>query len=106
MAEAAVINAISREPTTRGAWWFNLHGSVYGRNGLPDILAIYRGHPICIEAKNPNNGRLRKLQAWELTRAREAGATTIVARSRQDVTDALDHIDHILDHPNTHTEAA
>lgn len=98
MPERAVINAIGRELTNRNAYWFNLHGSVYGRNGLPDILAIYRGHPICIEAKNPNNGRLRKLQAWELERARAAGATTIVARSRQDVTQALDAIDTRLDH--------
>lgn len=106
MAEASVVKAITRELTNRGAWHCNLHGSVYGRNGLPDIIAIYRGHPLCIEAKNPNNGRLRKLQAWELSRARDAGATTILAHRRQDVTDALNHIDHILDHPDTRTEAA
>jgi hypothetical protein len=93
MAEQAVVNAIARELADRGAYFYNLHGSVFGRNGLADFHATYRGHSLFIEAKNPRGGRLRKLQRYELGQAAKAGAIVIVARSRDDVRQALDDID-------------
>lgn len=92
MAEAAVVKGVTRELDARGAWWVNIHGSAYGRNGIPDILAIYRGHALLIECKSAT-GRLRPLQRYEMGRAAAAGAVTIVARSRDDVRQALHAID-------------
>jgi Holliday junction resolvase len=92
MAESAVVKAIDRALTARGAWHFNLHGAGVGRNGLPDIVAIYRGRPILIETKSLT-GRVMPLQTWELGLARRAGAITIIARQLADVTDVLDDID-------------
>ena len=92
MAEAAIVAAIERELIRRRAWWINVHGSVVGRNGLPDIIAIHLGHALAIEVKQPR-GRVSKLQAWELERIACAGGTAIVARSVQDVRTALDEIE-------------
>lgn len=92
MTEAAVVRAVQTELTRRGAWWLNVHGSGMGRNGLPDIVAVYHGRALAIECKSPT-GRLRPLQLHELGRARHAGAIGIVARSVDDVRDVLDHID-------------
>lgn len=94
MAEAAVVAAVMRLLAKRGAWHFNLHGSGMGRNGLPDIHAVYRGRALAIETKS-KTGQLRPLQRWELQQARLAGAHTIVARSVDDVAQVLDRIDLI-----------
>lgn len=92
MAEAALVAAIQRELTKRRAYHFNIHRDGAGRNGLPDIFAIYKGRPLVIEAKTPT-GQLTPLQEYELGRARRAGATTVVARHVDDVRHALDQID-------------
>lgn len=97
MAEQAVVNAVARELNRRGAWHFNLHGSVMGIGGLPDRIATYRGHSLAIECKAPG-GRLSKRQAHQLSRARAAGAIVIVARRLEDLTTVLDRIDAHLDH--------
>ena len=96
MAEAAVVRASIRELDKRRAWHFNVEGTGHNRNGLPDRMAVYRGHPIVIEFKAPN-GRLRPLQRWELERARRAGAHVVIARHRDDVAAVLDLIDELAD---------
>ncbi len=92
MAEQKVVDAVTRLLKKRGAWSFNVHGSVFGRNGLPDIVAIYRGRAVVIECKS-ETGRLRPLQRRELDLAQRAGAVVVVARSAFDVKRALDEID-------------
>lgn len=100
MAEAAVVAAVTRLLTKRGAWHFNKGQNGMGRNGIPDIIACYRGRFLAIETKAPTTGQLKPLQRWELQQARLAGAHTIVARSAQDVLEVLDRIDLIasIDH--------
>jgi Holliday junction resolvase len=92
MAEQKVIDAVTRLLKKRGAWHFNVWGGGMGRNGLPDIIAIYRGTPLAIECKS-TTGKLRPLQRHELDRAKRAGAIVVVARTAFDVKRALDQID-------------
>jgi Holliday junction resolvase len=98
VAEQAIVDAIGRHLTKRGAWWIKTHGTTHGRRGIPDIIATYRAQPIAIEAKTPH-GRLSRLQRHELERARRAGAITIIARDVPTVARILDTIDQ--HHPTT-----
>lgn len=93
VAEAAVVAAIQRLLRRRGAWCVNVHGAGVGRNGIPDILACYRGRFISIEVKQAR-GRVRPQQAYELERIRRAGGCAIVARDVEHVAILLDAIDH------------
>lgn len=95
MPERAIVQATMRLLRKRGAWAFNLHGTVFGRNGLPDIHATYRGTPIVIETKRPGR-RPTPLQQHELDRAAKAGARTLVATNVRQVEQLLDQIDEDL----------
>lgn len=90
--EAALVRRTGAELDRRGAWWLNTHGSVMGRAGLPDIIAIHRGRGLVIETKAPS-GRLRPLQRHVLAQAQKAGAIAVVARTLDDVKAALDQIE-------------
>lgn len=92
MAEAAVVAAVGRLLDKRGAWWFNKGQNGMGRNGIPDIIACYRGRFLAIEVKS-KTGTIRPLQFYELRRAAEAGGHAVVARSADDVRAVLDTID-------------
>lgn len=96
MTEQAIVNAITRALKARRAWHFNIWGAGMTRAGLPDIVAVYRGQALAIECKTPT-GRVSKRQQYELSKARAAGAITIVARRLEDLTRILDRIDAHLD---------
>lgn len=96
MAEAAVVTAGARVLKQRGAWGLNVQGTGMTRRGIPDWVGAYRGQAIAIEYKAPG-GSLTKLQAFELERARRAGAFTRVARTAQDVEELLDRVDRHLE---------
>lgn len=97
MAEAAVAAAGDRELKARGAYYINIHNTGWGRKGVLDRIAIYRGRALVFDYKNPKGGKLDKNQRYEMGRAAAAGAVTFVARSRADVRQALDNIDSEID---------
>lgn len=90
--ENTIVGAITRELDKRGAWHVNIHGAGVGRNGVPDILACHLGQFLAIECKQ-ERGRASKLQEWELERVACAGGTAIVARTIDQLRDALDEIE-------------
>jgi hypothetical protein len=92
MAEAAIAAAGDRELRARGAYIINIHNAGYGRTGVTDRVAVYRGVALIFDYKTAT-GRLSRIQAYELTRAARAGAVTFIARSRADVAAQLDAID-------------
>lgn len=96
MSESTIVAAICRELAERGAWWVKTHGAGVGRSGIPDLIAVYRGAALCLEAKQPGRYPTR-LQRHELAGARRAGAHAHVVRSRAEVAEILDTIDAQLD---------
>jgi Holliday junction resolvase len=92
--EAGPTATIQRRLRERGAWCAKLHADGTGRNGLPDLIACYRGQLLAIEVKRPGaSGTLRALQRVELDRVARAGGTPIVATSWLDVALELARID-------------
>lgn len=92
MKEAAVVRAVQRVLTQRGAWWINVHRSGAGRNGIPDILACYHGRFLGLEIKSPT-GRPSPLQQHELRQIAAAGGGAHIVRSAQHAAAILDAID-------------
>lgn len=74
----------------KSAGWHvvKIHGGGYQAAGLPDLFAIKEGHLAAIEVKTPR-GIVSALQSQRLKELEKAGATTIVARSLDDVIAAL-----------------
>ena len=90
--EQSVVNATIRVLDDARALHFNLSAR-NGETGLCDRLAIYKGRVLWIEVKRRGGGRLSARQAWQLARAREAGAVALVVTDPRQVRDALDLID-------------
>lgn len=69
-----------------GAYYFFPVMGGYGRSGIPDIIACYRGHFVAIECKAGFNS-VTQLQAKELKAIDAAGGVTMVVR--EDTLDLL-----------------
>ncbi len=65
--------------------------------GVPDRCACYRGRSIYLEFKRPVGGRLSPKQRWHGEQIQAAGGLWVLARSAQDVRDALDAIDREIE---------
>jgi len=96
MSESSITKSIGELLDARDAWWIKTHGSGYGRNGVPDIVGVYRGAAIAFEIKD-GNGRVAKLQEHELALFGAAGGRASVVRSRSDAQRILDAVDYELD---------
>lgn len=83
---------IIRRLEQRGAYVVCIQGGGAGRSGVPDIHATYRGRSLWIEVKGPR-GLLEPRQAYEMDKARKAGAVAAVVRSVEEVEAALDEVD-------------
>ncbi len=93
--ETAVVRAGLQVLRERGAY---VHApDPAADTGVPDRHATYLGRSIFIEFKRPVGGRLSPKQRWHGERIQAAGGLWIVARSAQDVRDALDAIDKEID---------
>lgn len=85
--QARIIKAVKK----RGGWVLNTHGTVFGRNGVPDLIVCLRGHFIAMEVKQPG-GEARPLQRYELRKIREAGGKAFVVESVADAERAMDEV--------------
>lgn len=90
--ESAVVRASCRVLDQHGAWHFNI-GAQNGETGLPDRIAVHRGITIVIEFKRPCGGRLAPKQAWQLQRARDAGAIALVVTDPEQLRTVLTEIE-------------
>lgn len=59
------------------------------RNGVPDIIACYKGQFIAIEVK-AKNGKSSKLQKYNIEKIKQAGGVAFVARSVEDVKERIE----------------
>lgn len=93
--ETVVVRGSVRVLDAAGAFHFAVDPSY--NTGLPDRHATYRGRSLFLEFKRPRGGRLHPKQAWQLARAREAGAVALVVTDPEQVRQALAQIDWEID---------
>ena len=74
--------------TIPNSYILKLHGSVYSRRGVPDILFVWDGHAFFFEVKGPR-GKLSKAQVVQAHRLGEAGATVAVVGGVDEVKDVI-----------------
>lgn len=84
--EQRIQTRILRELKKRGIYAVKIITA--SRNGVPDILCCYRGRFIGIEVKTPK-GRLSAAQDFHLKLIDKAGGVAVIARSWEDVFNAL-----------------
>lgn len=94
-SEASVVQNIVRHLTGRGAWVTKTHGGRYGKRGVPDLLACYRGRLVAIEVKRLDApaSAVTELQRINIELIHRAGGIALVARSVDDVRPILDLVD-------------
>lgn len=89
MNEASVINGIQRFlKTVPRCFAWKTHGGVYGTAGIPDIIACVDGRFFAFEVKTAS-GKATPLQQATIRKILAAGGTALVARSVDEVRDAL-----------------
>ena len=81
--ETVITNRILDRLEAEGGWWFKVHGSIFQKSGIPDIIGCYQGHFIAIEVKT-GTGVASKLQKIILKQINKAGGKTGIARSVED----------------------
>ena len=70
---------------------------VTNRSGVPDILFCLKGHFCAIEVKT-SKGRVSELQKWNLEQISKSGGIAFVARSVDEVREALQQSGLIEEH--------
>lgn len=106
--EGRVKRKITTVLKSRGAWYCMPQGSVYGRAGVPDYVACYRGFFVAIEAK-ADKGRLSPLQSGQLADIMGASGVALVVRGEDEVcrvAECLDGIDRMADMLGVRTNSA
>ena len=73
MSEKSIVDAIRRYLKSIGAKVEKQHGTIYGRNGVPDLLGCYQGRCLALEVKRPGE-KTTPLQQYELSQWIGAGA--------------------------------
>ena len=93
--EAEITKAIRHILKTCGIWHWKVHQSLGSTPGIPDIVGIYRGKFIAIEVKAAK-GKVSDNQVRKISEINAAGGHAFVARSVDDVINALDLHDRFL----------
>lgn len=89
MAEKDIVANILRFlKTVPGCFAWKTHGGVYGTAGIPDIIACVDGRFFAFEVKTAS-GKATQLQQATIRKILAAGGTALVARSVDEVRDAL-----------------
>jgi hypothetical protein len=86
--EALLTRSVRQLLKAAGIFHWKNHGGLGSAPGLPDICAVYRGRMVAIELKAPK-GIVSPYQEEFIKRINEAGGLAFVARSLDDVIDAL-----------------
>ena len=74
-----------------GAYCFKVHGELYMRAGIPDIICCYKGKFIGIEVKDGNNTP-SELQLAHGRQIKKSGGIFCVAYSVQDVKNLIEKL--------------
>ena len=94
MLERDIETAIKRYLASLGSdvFFWKEHGSVYGTNGVPDIICCYKGRFLGLECKLPG-GRLTKLQKRTIEQINRAGGVACRVESVEDVKRVIECVD-------------
>lgn len=94
MLEREIVTAIKRYLASLGSdvFFWKEHGSVYGTNGVPDIICCYKGRFLGLECKLPG-GRLTKLQKRTIEQINRAGGVACRVESVEDVKRVIECVD-------------
>ena len=94
MLERDIVTAIKRYLASLGSdvFFWKEHGSVYGTNGVPDIICCYKGRFLGLECKLPG-GRLTKLQKRTIEQINRAGGVACRVESVEDVNRVIERVD-------------
>ena len=94
MLERDIVTAIRKYLASLGSdvFFWKEHGSVYGTNGVPDIICCYNGRFLGLECKLPG-GRLTKLQKRTIEKINRAGGVACRVESVEDVKRVIERVD-------------
>lgn len=88
--EKQIENQIKKWLEQQGYWWMKVHGDLFQKAGVPDILACINGRFVGIEVKRPG-GKVSALQEYNIEQIRASGGVAFVATSIEEVRFNLDH---------------
>ena len=94
MLERDIVTAIKKYLASLGSdvFFWKEHGSVYGTNGVPDIICCYKGRFLGLECKRPG-GRLTELQKRAIEKINRAGGVACRVESVEDVKRVIARVD-------------
>ena len=94
MLERDSVAAIKKYLSSLGSdvFFWKEHGSVYGTNGVPDIICCYKGRFLGLECKRPG-GRLTELQKRAIKKINRAGGVACRVESVEDVKRVIERVD-------------
>lgn len=75
--EVKVKNKVKKFLDSLGCYHFSPLSGGYGRSGVPDIIACFKGRFIAIECK-AGKGKLTELQKYNIEQIKSAGGLAIV----------------------------
>lgn len=88
MNEKSLENKIKKHLKSQGHYYVKVHGSIFSRSGIPDILACINGIFVGIELKNPNKtGNVSKLQEANLDLILNSGGRSLLTDNYSDYLD-------------------
>lgn len=94
MKEKTIENQIKKWLDSKGYWWMKVHGDLFQKSGVPDILACINGTFVGIEVKRPG-GKVSELQKYQMEQIQKSGGVAFVAHSVEEVRVNLDHF-HVI----------
>ena len=94
MLERDIVTAIRKYLASLGSdvFFWKEHVSVYGTNGVPDIICCYKGRFLGLECKLPG-GRLTELQKRAIEQINRAGGFACRVESVEDVKRVIARVD-------------
>ena len=94
MLERDIVTAIKKYLALLGSdvFFWKEHGSVYGTNGVPDIICCYKGRFLGLECKRPG-GRLTELQKRAIEKINRAGGVACRVESVENVKRMIERVD-------------
>ena len=94
MLERDIVTVIKRYLASLGSdvFFWKEHGSVYGTNGVPDIICCYKGRFLGLECKLPG-GRLTELQKRAIEKINREGCIACRVESVEDVKRVIERVD-------------
>ena len=83
--EKSLENKIKKHLGSHGHYFVKVHGSLFQRVGIPDIIACINGKFVGIEVKNPNGkGRVSLVQEFNLNQIQKSDGYTLLTDNYSD----------------------